>query len=111
VLKRWAPWLVGGIAFLALALAIGWWLFVPVADWLARHDIGNVTGPLRVLRLQQARDAARGRLLTFGAGLFAAGALVFTGLNYVLSREGQVNNRYREAVTQLASRGRLGPVL
>ncbi len=55
-------------------------------DVLARHDVGSVGGPLRVLRLQQARDAARGRLLTLGAGLFAAGALIFTGLNFRLSR-------------------------
>jgi hypothetical protein len=30
------------------------------------------------LRLQTARDAARGRLLTLGAGVLAAGALWFT---------------------------------
>ena len=36
--------------------------------------------------LQTARDTARGRLLTLGAGLFAAGALVFTARNFTLSR-------------------------
>jgi hypothetical protein len=55
-------------------------------DVIARHDVGNVTGPLRVLRLQQARDAARGRLLTLGAGIFAAGALIFTARNFTLAR-------------------------
>jgi len=48
-----------------------------------------------------ARDAARGRLLTLGAGLFAAGALVFTVRNFTLSREGQVADRYTKAITQL----------
>jgi hypothetical protein len=48
-----------------------------------------------------ARDAARGRLLTLGAGLFAAGALVFTVRNFTLSREGQVTDRYTKAITQL----------
>ncbi len=74
--------LVGGIAAVVLALAIAWALFVPAADWLARHDVGSAKGPL----LQTARDAARGRLLTLGAGLFAAGALIFTALNFNLLR-------------------------
>ena len=65
-----------------LALAIAWVLFVPAADWLARHDVASAKGAL----LQTARDAARGRLLTLGAGLFAAGALVFTARNFTLSR-------------------------
>jgi hypothetical protein len=51
-----------------LALVIVWALLVPGADWLARHDIGSGRGSLAV-----ARDAARGRLLTLGAGLLAAG--------------------------------------
>jgi hypothetical protein len=98
-------------------------------DVLARHDIGSVTGPLRVLRLQQARDAARGRLLTLGAGLFAAGALVYTARNFTLARQeldlsrqmmelaehgqretlhlseqGQVTDRYMRAIDQLGSK-------
>ena len=91
VLKRWAAWPRGnrwlaGIAAVVLGLAIAWVLFVPVADWLAHHDVGSAKGPL----LQTARDAARGRLLTLGAGLLAAGALLFTARNFTLSREGQV---------------------
>jgi hypothetical protein len=40
--KRWATWPRGirwlaGIAIVVLALAIVWVLFVPLADWLARH--------------------------------------------------------------------------
>ena len=110
--KRWATWprsiqwLVGGIAAVVLALAIAWVLFVPAADWLARHDVGSARGPL----LQTARDAARGRLLTLGAGLFAAAALVFTAGNFTLSRrtfelteQGQVTDRYTKAIEQLGS--------
>ena len=67
--------------------------------------------------MQQARDAARGHLLTLGAGLFAAGALLFTGRNDGLSRrtldvsqrtlamteQGQVTDRYTRAIEQLGS--------
>ena len=62
-----------------LAAAIVWALFVPLADWLARHDVGSA----KRIAAQTARDAARGRLLTLGAGLLAAGALlVFTARNF-----------------------------
>src|SRR5271165_3065503 len=104
MLKRWEAlppgtrWL-GAIAVVVLALAIAWVLFVPVADWLAHHDVGSVKGPLH----ETALDNARGRLLTLGAGLFAAGALVFTARNFTLSREGQVTDRYTKAIEQLGS--------
>ncbi len=109
------------LAAVVVALAIAWVVFVPAADWLASHDVGQVTGPLRTLRLQTARDAARGRLLTLGAGLFAAGALWFTARNFLLSRrtvelteqwqrrtsemteEGQVTDRYTKAIEHLGS--------
>jgi len=65
VMKRWAAWprstrwLAGGIAVAVLVLVVAWVLFVPAADWLARHDVGSANGP----PLQAARDAARGRLV------------------------------------------------
>jgi uncharacterized protein YjbI with pentapeptide repeats len=99
--ERWVgmpqgiQWLAIGIA----AIATAWVLFVPAADWLAHHDVGSATGTV----LQAARDAARGRLLTFGAGVFAAGALLFTARNFTLSREGQVTDRYTKAIEQLGS--------
>jgi len=74
-------------------------MLVPAADWLAHHDVGSLKGPA----LQASRDAARGRLLTLGAGLLAAGALLFTARNFVLSREGQVTDRYTKAIEQLGS--------
>jgi hypothetical protein len=116
VFARWAAspqsirWTVKALAIVAAVVVAGWVVFVPVADWLATHDVGQVTGPLRTLRLQMARDAARGRLLTFGAGLFAAGALIFTARNFTLSRrtfqlteQGQVTERYTKAIEQLGS--------
>jgi hypothetical protein len=111
MLKRWAAWPPGirwlvAIAGLVLAAAIVWSLFVPVPDWLARHDVG----PAKPALVQTARDAARGRLLTLVAGLFAAAALVFTALNFTLSRrtfelteQGQVTDRYTKAIEQLGS--------
>jgi uncharacterized protein YjbI with pentapeptide repeats len=91
------------IAAIAVAAAIIYVLVWYGPDVIARHDVGSVTGPQRAIRLQQARDAARGRLLTLGAGLFAAGALVYTALNFRLSREGQVTDRYTKAIEQLGS--------
>jgi len=92
----WGRWLAG-MAAVVLALTIVWALFVPAADWLAHNDVGSAKGPL----LQTARDAARGRLLTVGAGLIAVGALWFTARTFALSREGQVTDRYTKAITQL----------
>jgi len=87
-----------GVAAVVLAVVIVWALLVPGTDWLARHDIGAAKGSLAA-----ARDAARGRLLTLGAGLLAAGALLFTARNFILSREGQVTDRYTKAIEQLGS--------
>jgi hypothetical protein len=86
------------VAAVALAVVIVWALLVPGTYWLARHDIGSANGSLAT-----ARDAARGRLLTLGAGLLAAGALLFTARTFALSREGQVTDRYTKAVEQLGS--------
>ena len=82
-----------------LVLALAWVLFVPAADWLAHHDVGPARGPL----LQTARDAARGRLLTLGAGLLAGAVLVFAARALVLLRRGQVTDRYTKAIEQLGS--------
>jgi hypothetical protein len=51
MLKRWAIWprgirWLGAIGVAVLALAIAWALFVPLADWFARHDVGSVKGSL-----------------------------------------------------------------
>jgi hypothetical protein len=116
-LPRGTRWLAGGLAAVVLALVVAWVLFVLAADWLAHHDVGSVTGSL----WETALDNARGRLLTLGAGLVAAGALIFTALNFnllwrnsektdlwqrrthELTEQGQVTDRYTKAVEQLGS--------
>ena len=89
-----------------VAVGIAWLLFVPTADWLAYHDVGSIKGALHETALDNARD----RLLTLGAGLFAAGALWFTARNVTLSRrtvqlteQGQVTDRYTRAIEQVGS--------
>ena len=42
-LPRGIRWLVA-IAVVVLALVIVWALFIPLADWLAHHDVGSVKG-------------------------------------------------------------------
>ena len=122
MLKHWAAWPRGNrwlvvVTAVVLGLAFVWALFVPVADWLAHHDVGSVRGPLH----ETAVDNARGRLLTLAAGVFAAGALAFTARNFTLLRrnagqadqwqrrthelteQGQVTDRYTKAIEQLGS--------
>ena len=89
---RWTP---GGIAARGLAPAAAR-VLVPAGDWLAHLDAGRpATTP------PTARAAARGRVLAFGAGLLATGALVVTARSLALSRAGQVSGRYAQALEQL----------
>jgi uncharacterized protein YjbI with pentapeptide repeats len=97
-------------AIVAVVLALTFALVWPITDLLAEHDVGSLAGPGRATQLQDAREAVRGQLLTLSAGLFAAGALVFTALNFTLSRraielteQGQVTDRYTRAIEQLGS--------
>lgn len=73
-----------------------------------------VLGTIADVASPVGRDAARGRLLTLGAGLFAADALVYTARNFNLSRrtfeatfvlteQGQVTERYTKAIEQPGS--------
>ena len=94
----------GGIAAVALAVAIAWVLLGPATDLIAAHDVSALAPSLRAAHLQAARETARTQLLTLGAGVFAAGALVFTWRNFTLSREGQVTDRYTKAIGQLGSK-------
>ena len=92
------------LAIAVLVVAVGVALFWPVTDLIAAHDVGRIPSPQRAAHLQTARDAARGRLLQLGAGLFAAAALVYTARNFTLSRTGQVTDRYTKAIEQLGSK-------
>jgi Pentapeptide repeats (8 copies) len=103
----WFGLLVAAAVVVVAGIYIVFW---PLSDLIASHDVGAITGPRRAAALMTARDAARGRLLAFGAGLFAAGALVYTGRNFTLSRrtfelteQGQVTDRYTKAIEQLGS--------
>ena len=104
-MKRWAAsqrgirWTLGGIAAVGLAPAAARVVLVPAGDRLAHHDVSSARQPL----LRTARDAARGRVLTLGAGLLATGAVLFTARKFVLSRNGQVTDRYAKAIEQLGS--------
>jgi uncharacterized membrane protein len=91
---------------IAGATAIVW----PITDLIAAHDVGAVVDAQRAQQLQTAREAVRTQLLTLGAGVFAAGALVFTARNSIfaqrtvqLTEQGQVTDRYTKAIEQLGS--------
>ena len=91
---------------IAAATAIVW----PITDLIAAHDVGAVVDAQRAQQLQTAREAVRTQLLTLGAGVFAAGALVFTARNSIfaqrtvqLTEQGQVTDRYTKAIEQLGS--------
>jgi hypothetical protein len=96
---RW----IGAVAVAVAAVAVIIVLLGPVTDLIGRHDVGALPAPQRAAYLQAARETARTQLLTLGAGLFAAGALVFTARNFSLSREGQLTDRYTKAIEQLGS--------
>ena len=123
VLPRWSTklwhdhpvWVLAGGAVLALAVIIE--LIWPITDLIAAHDVGLIASRNRAAALQAAREAVRTQLLTLGAGLFAAGALVFTAWNLTLYRrnlslladtnriaeQGQVTDRFIKAIEQLGS--------
>ncbi len=91
------------LAVAALAAAFIW----PFTDLIAAHDVGSAAHAAAV---QTAREAVQTQLITLGAGLFAAGALVYTARNFRLSRrtyelteQGQVTDRYTKAIEQLGS--------
>ena len=99
---------VASVTVIALALAVA--LIWPITDLISAHDVGLITGSKRAAALQTAQEAVRTQLLTLGAGLFAAGALIFTAVNFTLSRrtfdlteQGQVTDRYTKAIEQLGS--------
>lgn len=99
---------VTGMALIAVAAATA--LIWPLSDLIAAHDVGSLPVRERATHLPDAQEAVRGQLLTLSAGVFAAGALIFTALNFTLSRralelteQGQVTDRYTKAIEQLGS--------
>ena len=100
--KKTARW-VAVLLVVAIALAVIGVLLVPLTDLIARHDVSAFSVAQRAPHLQTARETVRTQLLTLGAGVFAAGALVYTVRNFTLSRDGQVADRYTRAIEQLGS--------
>jgi len=113
-----------GLIGAALVFVVIW----PVTDVIAAHDVGRITASQRQAQMQSAHEAVRTQLLTLGAGLFAAAALIYTGRNFTLSRkqfelaqqsaqenadaqrrtlelteQSQVTDRYTRAIEQLGS--------
>ena len=78
--------LLAGIGLAALLFAGIWALIWPLTNHVAASDVSGYTAAARPAHLQSAREAVRSQLLTLGAGVFAAGALVFTALNFGLAR-------------------------
>jgi hypothetical protein len=97
-LRRLGLIAAAGAAVLVIIALLG-----PITDLMARHDVSALPQVQRAAHLQSARETARTQLLTLSAGIFAAGALLFTALNFRLARQGQVTNRYTDAITQLGS--------
>ncbi|HUA40313.1 MAG TPA: pentapeptide repeat-containing protein [Streptosporangiaceae bacterium] len=111
-----------------VALAFIWAVLWPLTDKLAAEDVSSLVAKARGGHLPTAREAVRSEMLTLLAGVGAAGALVYTGRNFRLSRlqfelarratqetaeaqrrtlelteQGQVTSRYTEAIAQLGS--------
>ena len=91
-----------------LAAAIVWALFVPAAPTGSRSHVGGPSSSACAAADGKGRRA--GTAFDAAAGLFAAGALVFTALNFNLSRrtfelteQGQVTDRFTKAIEQLGS--------
>ena len=109
---------IAAVVAVAVSVALIW----PITDLIAAHDVGLISGSKRAAALQTAREVVRTQLLTLGAGVFAAGALIFTALNfnllrrnskqadqrqrdiYELTEQGQVTDRYTKAIEQLGSK-------
>jgi hypothetical protein len=64
----WSGLLVAAVVVVMVVVAAVYVIFWPVSDLIARHDVGAITGRGYGAALQAARDAARGRLVAFGAG-------------------------------------------
>jgi uncharacterized protein YjbI with pentapeptide repeats len=69
------------------------------ASWLDASRLKRLTP----VQQESAIDAIRGRLLQLGAGLVVSAGLVYTALNFRLSRESHVTDRFTKAIEQLGS--------
>ena len=86
----------GAAAVIVVAFAVLLWRG---AGWLYGPGLHALTPDQQVTAI----DDVRGRLIQLGAGLLAAGALLYTARTFRLSREGHVTDRYTKAIEQLGS--------
>jgi uncharacterized protein YjbI with pentapeptide repeats len=86
---------------LALAVAVAVAVFLLLL-WRGAFWLDNLRG-LTPDQRESAVEAFRGLLIQVGAGTLAAGALVFTARNFLLTREGHITDRYTKAIDQLGS--------
>lgn len=91
--------LMVAVAIVVVVFLVGFLILLWHTDWLEFGGLRGLSPDQRVTAI----DATRGRLIQVGAGILAAGALVFTALNFWLSREGHVTDRYTKAIEQLGS--------
>jgi hypothetical protein len=84
----------------AVGLGLVLLLLGPVAWLLAGDTVGGLDAGKGKA---DAINAVRGVLLQAAGGLVAVGVLWFTARTYVLSREGQVTDRYTKAVDQIGA--------
>lgn len=82
------------VLFVLYALVLG-----RGAAWLDGSSLRGLTASQRASEV----DTMRGYLIQVGAGVLAAGALIYTALNFQLAREGHVTDRYTKAIEQLGS--------
>ena len=87
--------MAGGAAVVVAFVVLLW----RGAGWLYGPGFHGLKSEQQVTAI----DDVRGRLIQLGAGLLAAGALVYTARNFALSRESHVTDRYTKAIEQLGS--------
>jgi hypothetical protein len=85
---------VAVVLFAVFALVLG-----RGAAWLDGSTLRGLTASQRASEI----DTMRGYLIQIGAGVLAAGALLYTARNFQLAREGHVTDRYTKAIEQLGS--------
>ncbi|GAA5020884.1 pentapeptide repeat-containing protein [Streptomyces siamensis] len=109
--KRWALLRPVGAAVVVFAAAMG--VGFLLLQWIPHRLADEEARPLKPVERLSHLNNVRGMVLQTAAGLAVLGGLVYTARGYVLSRQGQITDRYAGAVGQLSSEhldARLGGV-
>jgi hypothetical protein len=77
-----------------------WLVFGPLGNWAAGESVARIAD---LKARADAVNAVRQTLLVAFAGIATTAGLAFTARTYLLSRRGQLTERYGRAITQLAS--------